>query len=347
MLAQTDEPPSSAAPLPGADLAASLAPDAGAALLRRFLSVEHYRLYPFTIDSRPLFDRYARLVPAPLSDYTFANNFIWLSQRSGFYQVIEDCFCLFSLHGHCLTMPLPPLGTPGRQRLALAACFDIMDRYNPDPCLSAVEFVYQDFVALLEPGAWLIERALPDYIYRTGDLIGLKGNAYKTKRSEINQFRRAYPDHRMEPLGPGHWHGMRDLVDRWLRARLQYQSAESIADFFYSVEQERAAIERALQHYDRLGLTGLCLILDGRLEGFTFGERIAPDIASVLVEKTSFAVAGSAQYLFREFAKTFADCTWLNVGDDLGFENLRRVKMSYRPARFGEKITLRHLPARA
>lgn len=219
-----------------------------------------------------------------------------------------------------------------------------MDRYNPDPACSAVEFVYGDFAALLAPGEWLIERALPDYIYRTGDLIGLKGNAYKSKRSEINQFRRAYPDHRMEPLGPEHWQGIRALIDRWLRARLQYLSAESIADFFYSVEQERKAIERALEHYERLGLTGLCLILDGRLEGFTLGERIAPDIGSVLVEKTSLAVAGGAQYLFREFAKTFADCTWLNVGDDLGFENLRRVKMSYRPTRFGEKVTLRRRP---
>jgi len=338
MLARTEEPPSA----PAARLAP--APEAADPSLRRYLSVEHYRLYPFTVESRALFERHARCVPAPLSDYTFANNFIWLSQRSGFYQVIEDCFCLFSLHGHRLTMPLPPLGAPERQAAALAVCFDIMDRYNPTPWLSAVEFVYRDFVALLVEEDWLIERALPDYIYRTEDLIGLKGNAYKTKRSEINQFRRAYPDHRMEALAPGHWPGIRDLLDRWLRARLQYQNAESIADFFYTVDQERQAIERALEHYDRLGLTGLCLILDGRLEGFTIGERIAPDVGSVLVEKTNFAVAGSAQYLFREFAKTFADCTWLNVGDDLGFENLRRVKMSYRPARFGEKVTLRHRP---
>jgi len=65
----------------------------------------------------------------------------------------------------------------------------------------------------------------------------------------------------------------------------------------------------------------------------------------VLVEKTNFAIPGSAQHLFREYAKTFADCTYINVGDDLGLENLRRVKMSYRPALFGEKITLQRNPA--
>ena len=64
-------------------------------------------------------------------------------------------------------------------------------------------------------------------------------------------------------------------------------------------------------------------------------------MGNVLVEKTNFAIPGSAQYLFREFAKIFADCTYINVGDDLGLENLRRVKMSYRPALFGDKVTIR------
>mgnify|MGYP005844037961 CR=1 FL=1 len=338
MLSQTEEPPSSRSPLAVADRPAGATP-------RHYLAIEGERLYPFTVDTQPLFEHYRRLVDATLSDYTFANNIIWLSQKSGFYQVVEDCFCLFSLNGHCLTMLLPPLGRPEQQGRALAACFDIMDRYNPSPYLSVVEFVYRGFAALLEPSRWLIERSLPDYIYRTEDLIALKGNAYKTKRSEINQFRRAYPDHRMELLGPRHWDGIRALIDTWLRNRLEYLGTEAIADFFYTVEQERRAIERALDHYDRLGLTGLALIIDGRLEGFTFGERITPDVANVLVEKTNFAIPGSAQYLFREFTKLFADCTYINVGDDLGLENLRRVKMSYRPALFGEKVTLRRGPA--
>ena len=311
---------------------------------RHYLAIENHRLYPFTIEAKTLFDRYAKFIEAPLSDYTFANNIIWLSQKSGFYQIIEDCFCLFSLNGNCLTMLLPPMGAAARQRAALAACFRIMDGYNPTPYFSVVEYVYRDFMNVLDSAddRWMVERSLPDYIYRTDDLIQLKGNAYKTKRSEINQFRRTYLDHRLEQLGPQHWDGIRELINTWLRNRIKYMSGETIADFFYTVEQERQAIERALAHYDTLGLRGLCLFINNRLEGFTFGERITPDVANVLVEKTNFAIPGSAQYLFREFAKDLSDCTFINVGDDLGLENLRRVKMSYRPALFGEKITLRH-----
>lgn len=312
---------------------------------RHYLAVEDERLYPFTIEAKPLFERYVRFVEQPLSDYTFANNIIWLSQKSGFYQIIERCFCLFSLHGHCLSMLLPPLGRPPDQVRALYACFEIMDRYNASPYLGQVEYVYREFSELLEPHVWLVERSLPDYIYVTEELIQLRGNAYKTKRSEINQFRRLHPDHRLEPLAPCHGEGIRALLDTWLANRLKYLDGTALTDFLRTAEQERQAIERALKHYDALGLTGLALVINDRLEGFTFGERITPRVASVLVEKTNFAIPGSAQYLFREFAKAFADCTYINVGDDLGLENLRRVKMSYRPALFGEKVTLRRRPA--
>ena len=320
---------------------------------KHYLAVEGYRLYPFTIDTKSTFDRYAARIHAPLSDYTFANNIIWLSQRSGFYQIIQECFCLFSLNGNSLSMLLPPLGDATRQKKAFDICFRIMDGYNPTPYVGAVEYVYRDFTNILgatgdsaaSEKAWLIERSLPDYIYRTEDLIELKGNAYKTKRSEINQFRRAYPNHRLEALGPQHWDGIRALIDTWLKNRLKYITGEAIADFFYTVEQERKAIERALQHYEPLGLQGLCLFIDGGLQGFTFGERITDEVANVLFEKTNFAIPGSAQYLFREFAKTFPDCRFINVGDDLGLENLRRVKMSYRPALFGDKVTIRRRAA--
>lgn len=320
---------------------------------RNYLAIEGQRLYPFTVAVKPLFERYQAINQVPLSDYTFANNIIWMSRQSGFYQIIEECFCLFSLNGNCLTMLLPPLGAPEHQARALAACFDIMDGFNPSPYLSLVEFVYRDFLpvlgvvdedgsAVLDHPQWLIERALPDYIYNTQDLIELRGNAYKTKRGEINQFCRAYPDHTIETLEPHHWDGIRALVDTWLAQRLKYLTGEAIADFFFTVEMERQAIERALKNYDCLGVAGLCLMIGGKLAGFTFGERITPTVASVLVEKTDFASVGAAQFLFREFARRFADCEFINVGDDLGLENLRRVKMSYRPVLFGEKFTLRH-----
>jgi hypothetical protein len=320
--------------------------------VRRYLGAGKYRLYPFDQSAQPYFEAACAQRGVALSDYSFANNIIWLAQSSGFYQIIEGCFCLFALTGNGLTMLLPPLGESSRQQRALRICVKIMDAYNPSPTQARLDFVYRDFVNVLDTDimtgaplingeAWHVEVTNPDYIYHTRDLIELKGNTYKNKRNEINQFRRAYPNHELVPFSRAHEAQARALVNTWMQNRLQAIPEGSFEDFLHNLESERKAIQRAITLYDQLQLQGLSLFIDGKLEGFTFGERLNGDVANVLIEKTNFNIQGAAQYLFREFTKVYADCTYINVGDDLGFENLRRVKMSYRPAMFGEKVILR------
>lgn len=319
---------------------------------QRYLVSGKYKLFPFDQNARPYFDDAVAKLGITLSDYSFTNNVIWLCQASGFYQIIDECFCLFSLSGNGLTMLLPPLGAPARQLRALKTCIKIMDQYNPSRHQARIDFVYKDFVQVLDKALdgstpliggerWHVEITNPDYIYRTQDLIELRGNAFKTKRNEINQFRRAHPDHELVAFCADHREPARALVNTWTENRIRALPDGSVEDFLYNLELERKAINRTIALYDELGLQGLSLFIDGRLEGFTFGERLNPDVANVLIEKTNFNIQGAAQYLFREFAKVFSDCTYINVGDDLGFENLRRVKMSYRPAMFGEKVVLR------
>jgi len=320
--------------------------------VKRYLAAGKYRLYPFDHSAKPYFDEAAARLSVALSDYSFANNVIWLAQASGFYQIIEGCFCLFALTGNGLTMLLPPLGEPMRQQRAFRICVKIMDAYNPSPQQARVDFVYHDFLKVLDSDIltggplvngelWHAEVTNPDYIYRTQDLIELRGNAYKTKRNEINQFRRAHPNHALVPFSRAHETEARRLVNTWMQQRLRTIPDGSFEDFVYNLEMERKAIQRAITLYDELELEGLSLFIDGRLAGFTFGERLNRDVANVLIEKTDLNIQGAAQFLFREFSQVFADRTWINVGDDLGFENLRRVKMSYRPAMFGEKVILR------
>lgn len=322
--------------------------------VKRYLGAGKYRLYPFDHSAKPYFDEACGRLNVALSDYSFANNVIWLAQASGFYQIIEGCYCLFALTGNGLTMLLPPLGEPSRQERALRICIKIMDLYNPSPAQARLDFVYQDFLKVLDTDLltgsplingelWHMEVTNPDYIYRTQDLIDLKGNSYKTKRNEINQFRRVHPNHSLVPFSRAHEADARALVNTWMQNRLRTIPDGPVEEFLYNLEMERKAIQRAITLYDELKLVGLSLFIDGKLEGFTFGERLNRDVANVLIEKTNFNIQGAAQYLFREFSKVFADCTYINVGDDLGFENLRRVKMSYRPAMFGEKIILRRL----
>lgn len=320
------------------------------------LTIKGHRLRHFDIASKTKMELYLKELNIDISDYTFAANFIWLAGPSGFYTVLHDCFCLFVLNGSELSMLLPPIGKKENTYAAIEECFQIMNENNTSIHYSRIDYVYEEllegFVEHLEEGTvifdllqdYLIEKKLVDYVYQADDLIELKGNTYHTKRNEINKFRKAYPDVVVETLdSEKHGDNILLLFNKWVSDRVKFMPKEEADPFLEGIFQERMAIKRMLKHYKELDLIGLVLLINEELKGFTVGEKINDHTASVIIEKTDFEVLGCAQYLFREFSKVLKGeygCNWINVGDDMGFENLKKVKMSYRPDRLIPKYTI-------
>jgi len=133
------------------------------------------------------------------------------------------------------------------------------------------------------------------------------------------------------------------LFNKWVSDRVRYMPKEEAEVFLEGIHQERHAVKRMIRDYDALGLIGLVIYINDELKGFTVGEKINQDTASVIIEKTDFEVMGCAQFIFREFSKMLKEhyaVNYINVGDDMGFENLRKVKMSYRPYKLVPKYTI-------
>lgn len=320
------------------------------------LNIGGFILKPFGLEVKAIMQNYLKELKVDGSDYTFAANFIWFSSASGFYAIIEDTFCLFSMTGSELTMPLPPLGEKKNVHKAIINCFRIMNKNNTSRYCSKIEYIdetmLEDFVDHLEEGTlifemlqdFIIEKKLVDYIYQADDLIELKGNSYHTKRNEINKFKKAYPGHEIKIFDPAmHGKEIVDLFNKWVADRIKYMPKEEADIFLEGIYLERQAIKRMLQYYKELDLIGIVLYIDGECKGFSVGEKINDTTASVIIEKTDFEVLGCAQFIFREFSKILKErfgIAYINVGDDMGFENLKKVKMSYRPYRLLPKYTL-------
>lgn len=320
------------------------------------LKIKGHELLPFGLDCKPVMDSYLQQLNLDTSDYTFAANYIWLTHLSGFYTLIEDTFCFFVLANGDLSMLLPPLGRRENVVKAMQACFRIMEENNASAACTKVEYVDESmlgwFVNDVEDGAeifdmfedYVVERALVDYVYECEDLIQLRGNAYATKRNEINKFTRIHPNHRLELLDPAkHAAEINHLVNQWISERMKYLPAEQTDWYIDGIHYERQAVKRMLRDYRALDLIGLVILIDDTLAGFTVGERINPKTASVIIEKTDFNVLGAAQFIFREFAKLLSreyGVSHINVGDDMGFENLKKVKLSYRPSQLIPKYTI-------
>lgn len=320
------------------------------------LTILDYKLKPFDIRAKTIMETYLKEVESDISDYTFAANFIWLSNASGFYSIINETFCLFILQGGELSMLLPPLGKKERRNEAMMECFEIMNANNSSRFYSKIEYVdesmLEGFVNYLEEGtliyemleSYLVERKLVDYIYKSEDLIELKGNAYHTKRNEINRFKKSYPNHRIELLDPEiHAQDINALFNKWVNDRIKYMPKEEADSFLDGIYHEKSAIKRVLRYYKEMEAIGIVIYIDDTLKGFTVGELINDTTSSILIEKTDFEVLGCAQFIFREFSKLLKErfnTTFINVGDDMGFENLKKVKMSYRPERLVPKYTI-------
>ncbi|AII14073.1 putative protein (DUF2156 domain) [Campylobacter iguaniorum] len=307
--------------------------------------------HKFDIKSKEIMEKYlcelGKEVEVDISDYTFGANYIWLENASGFYAIIEDSFCLFAMAGSELSMLLPPLGKIENLKRAIEKCFAIMNENNAKTHYARIDYVagvmLEKFANELESGAdifdafeeYIFEKQLVDYIYKTDDLIELKGNSYHTKRTEINKFKNTYPNFQIQTLDPQiHRQSIINLANEWATERIKYMPQQNVDEFLEGMYQEKAAIKRMLDHYEKLNLIGIVLFIDDELKGFSVGEKINDGVASVIIEKTDFKVLGSAQFIFREFSKVLKNeynCDFINVGDDMGFENLKKVKMSYRP----------------
>lgn len=320
------------------------------------INILDYKLKPFILETKGIMEEYLKKTQVDVSDYSFSANYIWLSRTSGFYEIIDDTFCLFVMTGGELSMLLPPLGNSKNSYNAIFKCFEIMNENNSSNYYSKIEYVCDDllegFITYSNEGEvifsslenYVIEKKLVDYIYKTDDLIELKGNAYHVKRNEINKFKKAYPDFKIETLDPEiHTIPINNLFNKWVSDRIKYMPKEEVDNFMDGIYQERLAVKRVLQDYEALGLVGLVIYIEDELKGFTVGEQVREDTASVLIEKTDFEILGCAQFIFREFCKVLKDkynTEYLNVGDDMGFENLKKVKMSYRPEKLVPKYTI-------
>lgn len=298
-------------------------------------------LREITLPDKPVFDRCFRQYPEGLSDYTFANTFIWREPLHLRWHVSRDCLCVFANGDGGLTLLFPPLGEGDfvgalRESLELCAAFNDAAHYDQP---TRVEYVNARLLRQF-PADFFARAMTGDYVYATGRMIELDGSALASKRKARNRFARLYPA-RTEPLQPRHVPACLELLNTW---RVQVE-ASPLATGDTTAQLKRAkeetATREALRYAAELGLIGMVLSVGDELAGFTLGEMLDGDTCSILIEKADRRFKGAAQYIFSEFCRQYWSHTkWCNVGDDWEIASLAWTKQSYRPVARREKWVL-------
>ena len=267
-------------------------------------------------------------MPAELSRYAFAPHYVWRNFFDFYWTILDDQFCLFANQDGDYFMPISPMGASLNQKVIQQAYRFILES-NRAKQIARIENVPEGLIPFFQQMGFRAVQKETEYLYHTETLSQLKGDRYKSKRAAYNALIRNHPSAQLQPYHPAHLGDCLALYESW-----QQERGSRCHDDIYQamLEDSRHSHRTGLMNHEELGLVGRVIFIDGVVKGYTFGYPLNTEIFCVLFELTDLGIKGLAQFLFREFCREHAAYRWINTMDDSGLENLRRVKLSYRPA---------------
>ena len=257
-------------------------------------------------------------------EYSFANIYFWMRRHSEVARV-GDFVCIRTCYGGKCTYFYPA---------GKGDVFPVLEAMRRD-----AEFIGAPFLlrSVTEEDKAILEALYPkqfdftplrdyfDYTYPTEKLTNLAGKKLQAKRNHINRFMDEHPDWHTEPLTEANLPAVKDMMETWYAAR---EDARSLMT-------ERAALETALEYRDYLQMDGLVLWAEGKVMGFSMGNRLNETVFDVNFEKAFGEIQGAYPLINREFsryiAEKYPEIALLNREDDMGLEGLRKAKESYYP----------------
>lgn len=183
------------------------------------------------------------------------------------------------------------------------------------------------------------DRNFADYLYRTETIAAYEGPALAKKRRETNKFFQLYGrDASFEPIALDKMDELRAYQQVWFETSRRRGTDE------HPLELEHRKILLDLDCFQELGLEGILLRINGKVEGYAYGSVLPGGAFDVMVLKGNLDYRFVWRALLRELARfCVGKATYLNLEEDLGLPGLRENKMSYQPCTLMEKYQARPL----
>ncbi len=284
-------------------------------------------------ETKALFDNAYDKLKFPLAEHSLSWILLWdFCYRDMEWAEINGNLCLFITFDGKRCVWGPPL--PGNMLHETASeCFSLCEEYGKRHGLSEepeILYIPEELKEAYEKIEWCtVSEQGHDYIYTTEDIITLKGNKYKDKRNKRNHFisnhNYSVEDYEMEK----HEQGCAQLIESWRSQKEQWASPEDKEKIRY----DTAANTKIFQSARELDIPGMVVKVNGRIEGYIFGQKTRPELCTLFLGKTNLKVKGLSQFIFGEFLKRrFPEAKYVNDGEDWDVGYLQHAKESYHPA---------------
>ena len=292
------------------------------------------------IDSIKELQPYFEIVDYEACEYCFTTLYMWQHvYKTGYF--IGDDFAVIMAEYEGNSFSILPLAKKDKLPQVIDYIIKHFEDNNRKICFKGIT---KDVVETLEKlysdkFEYIEERDLFDYVYDGESLRTLAGRKNQKKRNHINAFLKDYEGrYSYKLLDEEDFDDCLELLKIWA------SNKEENNEFDEGIDDESIGIRKIFNNYkylrDKLKVAGI--YVDGKLEAFTMGELINPNMALIHIEKANPNIRGLYPYINQQFIlNEFEDVEFVNREEDLGIPGLRKAKLSYHPVKFVEKYTVR------
>ncbi len=259
-------------------------------------------------------------------DFSFANLFSWNCKFRSVFAIVNETLFIQFKEAEGEVYYLMPLGKMPLGKALEMIIEDAKEKNIPFQMKGITSEMWREIEDVL-PGRfqYVHDRDNDEYIYLTEKLIKLNGKKLQSKRNHINRFKAENPDWTFSPITENsEIEECSRLLDEW--EDLNAERADKTFRYDY------IATKNMLNNFDALQLCGGYIRTNGKIVAFSIGEPVNKDTFVVHVEKAYSDVNGAYTIMNQQFAEHCgADYKYINREEDMGFENLRKAKLSYQP----------------
>lgn len=286
------------------------------------------------------FEQYESLRPIYISEGHYLNQFLWENYYQTKYATDNLALYLsFPIHNH------RGMFAPLCREEDMITVFHRLEKLFHQSWKEPVRLYNIDsgMVQILQREGCLTNYELEpdrdsyDYLYDADKLRTLSGKAMHKKKNLLNGFVKQYKGRfQYETLGIENIKEIEEFHQKWMDERRIY-------DKYHCIDDEEDGIYRLFGNCRSIRCKIGGVRIDGELRAYTIGSYV-PNIqcAIIHIEKADVNYRGLYNFINQQFIlHEFPDAVIVNREDDLGQENLRQAKLSYRPLRLEEKFTLR------
>lgn len=289
---------------------------------------------PFVQDT---FRKYESLRPCFMSEGHFLNLFLWESYYNTKYAEDEIALYLFFERDGKKGAFCPLCATDNLPEAFRRMERQFHDVWNTKMNVYLIDTLTKDIwqsAGLLSRYTLQDDRDSADYIYDAEKMRTLSGRALHKKKNLVNAFIRENNLHfSYESLGCENIEEIKEFHEKWLDERRIY-------DKYNCIDTEEEGVWRLLGNCHSIDCRMGGIRIDGKLAAYTIGSYSKSiQCAFIHIEKADSNIKGLYNYINQQFLiHEFPDAVYVNREDDLGQENLRKAKLSYKPIRLEEKF---------